>query len=1396
MLAMAALPGKAATIFKEVGGVVVMEAEHFDSRTTSADGHKYTIISDEAVLGQPGATPAYKNARGSYLVPLPDTVGGGVNNNGADGQNVGPSVDYKVNIATTGEYRLWLRWGGYDGSSDSMYAQIVENTASPLWYRYSRNINGDFASDWLGIAGAETNDGGPDATDAAAVWTISTPGIYTIRLSMREDGSGTDALLFQLSSLADPPPAASGSGPAESDLSEGIIANAPADVAAVPPATATLNAAVKTGPGAAVTYQWQSAPSGSTVFSDIAGATSASYTTPATTLAMNGTKYRYNATSSGTTVTSGAATLTTDATPPSISYAFSPTATTLRIAFSEAVNATSATTVGNYTLAPGLTASNPTLSADGKIVTLTTTAQTPGTPYTLTVNGVKDVAGNTLNNGTASFVGPTILTVSKTIEQRFWNNINNNTVSTLKADPRYPANPTAITFEPLFEYPPNAGGEAGDTYGNRMSGWILAPEDGDYVFFTCSDDPSELYLSTDADPSNKKLIARETVWSNARQWVSSAGPSDLTAKRSDQFTGTAWPTRDTVNGGARITLQKDQHYYIEVLHTEGGGGDNVGVNWILPSAAGVDPTDGDPPISADYVDQIYALNGAVKITTQPLSQSKGANSSATFTIAANSVDNSGLTYVWQTAPAGSSTFTGNGAVGTSFTTPLLTTADSGTQYRVLVLGASGAAISSVATLTVTVDNVPPSVVYFGGMRTAAQIVFDEPIDTASAETVANYSIGPSGSVTAATASTAPSGVGVVTITLTGVTNFGNYTVTIKNVKDTANNAMVQTTKTFTAYDIYSDFNGTVPPPKGTLIGSAKVLAGGGPDNSGVLELTTNVGSLQGTLGIDDVLGGDATNVTVKLKLFIGLGNDGADGVSINIAGDIDATTVSAGEEGTGTGLSINFDTYDNGPVGGPAEAPAVEVKWNGSIVTMPDGNLAQILVPKPTLVNNQWVDVFIQLLGDPVAGTGTVTVIHNNVKYFDNLPIDGFANISNPKVAIGGRTGGVVERAWVDNLLVIYNDLIPAPKPPTISITAPANGATLTAGSSATITVNVTADAGVNKVEFFANGQSLGSSTTAPYSFTVPQAPPGFYSLTATVTDQNGVLVTSSPVNVTVRPPASANAPKVLFVHSSGGPNASDSAMVNHLFARGFDVYPIGAATSTTDDATGKALVVVSSTVTSGDVGDKFRAAATPVFNWENALQDNFQFVPDTATDHSTVVARTDLVIDDPTSPLAAGLSGTVVVTSNAQDQSWALSTSLPVGTLKVASTTEGASHQAIYGIEKGTTLLDGTAAAARRAHVFMTDNSFANLTADGLKLVDAAVTWLTTAPGGGPQAAKLTASVSGSNLTIAWTNGGTLEWTSALLPGAVWTSTNDTDGSYTEAINTAQNKFFRVRNP
>jgi hypothetical protein len=96
-----------------------------------------------------------------------------------------------------------------------------------------------------------------------------------------------------------------------------VIGTQPTAQFACIPQTATFNVGA-TGTG--LTYQWQLAASGSSTFADIAGATSASYTTPATVLTMNGNQYRVNilSTCSPTTPTTSNAVLLTVNNPVSI----------------------------------------------------------------------------------------------------------------------------------------------------------------------------------------------------------------------------------------------------------------------------------------------------------------------------------------------------------------------------------------------------------------------------------------------------------------------------------------------------------------------------------------------------------------------------------------------------------------------------------------------------------------------------------------------------------------------------------------------------------------------------------------------------------------------------------------------------------------------------------------------------------------------------------------------------------------------------------------------------------------------------------------------------------------------------------------------------------------------
>jgi YD repeat-containing protein len=88
---------------------------------------------------------------------------------------------------------------------------------------------------------------------------------------------------------------------------------------------------------------------------------------------------------------------------------------------------------------------------------------------------------------------------------------------------------------------------------------------------------------------------------------------------------------------------------------------------------------------------------------------------------------------------------------------------------------------------------------------------------------------------------------------------------------------------------------------------------------------------------------------------------------------------------------------------------------------------------------------------------------------------------------------------------------------PTVSLTSPASGTTLTALANVTITANASdSDGTVSRVDFYQGTTLIGTDTTAPYSIAWSNVSAGSYSLIAKATDNSGAATTSSPASVTV----------------------------------------------------------------------------------------------------------------------------------------------------------------------------------------------------------------------------------------------------------------------------------------
>lgn len=234
-----------------------------------------------------------------------------------------------------------------------------------------------------------------------------------------------------------------------------------------------------------------------------------------------------------------------------------------------------------------------------------------------------------------------------------------------------------------------------------------------------------------------------------------------------------------------------------------------------------------------------------------------------------------------------------------------------------------------------------------------------------------------------------------------------------------------------------------------------------------------------------------------------------------------------------------------------------------------------------------------------------------------------------------------------------------------------------------------------------------GSANSSPYAT--------FNSREAATNQPQLVVLTSQPRNA-------------LLVVGSATLNSGDNAAKTRLENLGYSVtVKVAGSTNNTSvkstDADGKALVLVSSTVTAANVGTKLRNIPVPVLNWEFDLADDFGMTSTVSgTDFGTTTSQTQVAITTPSHPMSAGLTGTAAAVTAASTFSWGKPNANAV---QIASLTGDLTRSVIYGYDVGTPMF-GIESPARRVAVFLSDTTAASLTPDGGALFDAAVKWAT----------------------------------------------------------------------
>ncbi|MBN1576041.1 MAG: fibronectin type III domain-containing protein, partial [Chitinispirillaceae bacterium] len=192
------------------------------------------------------------------------------------------------------------------------------------------------------------------------------------------------------------------------------------------------------------------------------------------------------------------------------------------------------------------------------------TGLTPETQYQFKVRAYNTIGNSDYSNAA---LATTFAVSTGTVNRELWTGITGIHIYDipLGTTPNYVNNLTSLETQQ----------QMGDNYGRRIRGYIIPPTTGNYYFWIASDDYSQLWLSTSADPAGKSMIAWVAGYTDYHAWYKY--PSQASAAKS---------------------LVAGRKYYFEILHKEGNQNDNLSVAWRLG-------TSGSPTVISGSVLSAY-----------------------------------------------------------------------------------------------------------------------------------------------------------------------------------------------------------------------------------------------------------------------------------------------------------------------------------------------------------------------------------------------------------------------------------------------------------------------------------------------------------------------------------------------------------------------------------------------------------------------------------------------------------------------------------------------------------------------------------------------------------------------------------------------------------------------
>ncbi len=280
--------------------------------------------------------------------------------------------------------------------------------------------------------------------------------------------------------------------------------------------------------------------------------------------------------------------------------------------------------------------------------------------------------------------------------REYYSGITGTAVANLTNAAAFPNSPAAE--EVVSTNGLETGTSIGDNYGQRLRALLTpAVTATNYLFWIASDDASELWLGTNANPGTRRRLAYVGGWTNPRVW-----------------------TQYVTQCSSPVALTAGTSYYIEALHKEGTGGDNLSVAWHVPGSGATNlvpitvlQPSLDPPLvktqpaSVEFYEQFIGLRDV------------------SFSVEA--VRKGGMFYQWQKDGADIA-----GATQTVYSC-LAELAGSNSLFRCRLYSLGGAVTSLTARYTFVPDALSPALTRWSLShdRRSLTLTFSEPVLEAS-----------------------------------------------------------------------------------------------------------------------------------------------------------------------------------------------------------------------------------------------------------------------------------------------------------------------------------------------------------------------------------------------------------------------------------------------------------------------------------------------------------------------------------------------------------------------------------------------------------------------------------------------------------------------------------------